>query len=655
MREKNKSKMRKLLLFVAIASFIAATIEGFLFYANENLFFRILLIIENSIKTFAFDSSISLTDAMELVQNKTAILYTAAGYAYGIAVLTAPCCTLAVIYQILEQIMLFIFDFRISKTAKHVVIFGYNDDVAVMLENYTPEHDRETCIHIVSEQNLSSEERYILNKKGYKVHCINVLQASEDEVLYLLQKTKVRVASNIILFEESSIKNFSLLQMFQLNKNETDNKIQLQDGAKITCRCDDDAIESLIADYYDSRDCEDAGYDLEMISIPEIQVHKMYHDVPLHTYYLNTDKKLSEWNVRLMIIGFGTLGQQALLQAMNLGIVHEKNSITIDVFDHDMKNKSEIFATQFSSDSFTFDPYHFRLKEEVADGRLDIHFCNVNVRHREFLDIVRKNCETSPYTYVVIAIDDVNIAINCAMKLGQLFESFAYPNIPIMIRMDSDKRLARYISKNNRSFVNVGLLDNKNDILTLNMILDTAIDITAKKFNHFYNNIQIITNHNGTIQNNSADTDIEKEWNKLLLFKRICSKAAAHHEEVKSVIIDKLAKENHINPDTKIDELVGTNGSLFQYTGSGWQLTGSDEDFIKAIKKDAFAYSLAVLEHRRWCYFMASIGWKNGDRNDRLKQNPCLVTQDKLLETKPEMCKYDLMSLMARYKKNTSD
>lgn len=149
----------------------------------------------------------------------------------------------------------------------------------------------------------------------------------------------------------------------------------------------------------------------------------------------------------------------------------------------------------------------------------------------------------------------------------------------------------------------------------------------------------------------SVETDVEKEWNRILLFRRASSKAAACHEEVKQLIMEKLAQENGIDLEKKIDQLVGQKGSLLEYTGLAWRLKGSEEDFIKEIKKDGFAYSLASLEHRRWCYFMASMGWKYGDRDDHFKQNPCLVTQEKLLETKPEMCKYDLMSLMARYKR----
>ena len=71
---------------------------------------------------------------------------------------------------------------------------------------------------------------------------------------------------------------------------------------------------------------------------------------------------------------------------------------------------------------------------------------------------------------------------------------------------------------------------------------------------------------------------------------------------------------------------------------------------LEKLKKDSFAYGLVSLEHRRWCCYMASIGWRSGERSDKFRRNPCLVTQQKLMETKPEMCKYDLMSLMARYK-----
>ena len=80
---------------------------------------------------------------------------------------------------------------------------------------------------------------------------------------------------------------------------------------------------------------------------------------------------------------------------------------------------------------------------------------------------------------------------------------------------------------------------------------------------------------------------------------------------------------------------------------------GTEEAVLKKIRKDSFAYGLASLEHRRWCCYMASIGWRPGERSDQFRRNPCLVPQQKLMQEQPEMCKYDLMSLMERYKKRT--
>ena len=135
------------------------------------------------------------------------------------------------------------------------------------------------------------------------------------------------------------------------------------------------------------------------------------------------------------------------------------------------------------------------------------------------------------------------------------------------------------------------------------------------------------------------------------MFRRSSSKAAAYHDEVKDDIIPKLAEESGTQLADKLEELLGRDGSLMRYTGSAWQMRGSEEELLDKLKQDSFAYELAALEHRRWCCYMASIGWRAGERSDKFRRNPCLVTQQKLMEIKPEMCKYDLMSLMARYRK----
>ena len=64
---------------------------------------------------------------------------------------------------------------------------------------------------------------------------------------------------------------------------------------------------------------------------------------------------------------------------------------------------------------------------------------------------------------------------------------------------------------------------------------------------------------------------------------------------------------------------------------------------------------LAKLEHRRWCYFMASCGWEKSDtpnqqKDDVNKKNPCMCTWEQLKKFNPDMCKYDMLPILLEYK-----
>ena len=82
-----------------------------------------------------------------------------------------------------------------------------------------------------------------------------------------------------------------------------------------------------------------------------------------------------------------------------------------------------------------------------------------------------------------------------------------------------------------------------------------------------------------------------------------------------------------------------------------WDYSGTEEEFAKRLSADPEAGALARTEHRRWCYFMISEGWRYepGKKNDLLKTNPCITTWDKLVETRDYMCKYDLMPYLEAY------
>ena len=650
MKEKTKFLTNKFLLILAIISFIIASLEGILYYMNEDLFFRILLVLNNSVNAFAFKPSITLKDAIVHMNENYDILHSVVCHVYGIAVITAPYCTIAVVYKVFEKMLRFVFNFRHNKNCEHIIIFGYNDSVKAIIKNHLP--DKNMCIHIVAPDTFSDEERYNLSRNGYIVHNFDILMADESEVKFLLDKAGADKTRDIILFDDNPINNFSILQIFCLRRG--GRGYLLRNGTKITCRCEEDSISELISDYYNISKEENYGYDLELVSIPELQIRKMFSDVPLYSYYLNGKEKLSSWNTHMLILGFGSIGQQALLQAINLGVVHNDNSVTVDIFDKDIDNKMESFANRFNFDTFESQGNSYRLKSSAADGKLTINCHKINVKFREFIETIRRKNFAEPYTYAVVAIDNVNTSVNCAMRLANIFDNNESPSTPIILRMNSDKRLAKYIRNNNQTFSDVRLLEDKSIVLSIDMILNKEINQKAKSFHSFYSNIQILSKGEEAGKKNNESPDAL--WNKSSMFKRDSSKALAEHEKTKQIIFSQTASEFGIsNIDAKIDELIGKNGILMNYDGYSWHLNEDDDTFLRNLKNDSFAYHIAMMEHRRWCYFVASQGWKNGiKRDDKRKIHTCLVPFSQLINDPSgrKTIKYDLMSLMARYLEN---
>ncbi|MBR4555444.1 MAG: hypothetical protein IKO27_07610 [Ruminococcus sp.] len=640
----------KLILFLAIGSFIAAVFEGALYYSNSNLFFNTLLIFQNGINAFMFKPSISLTDAMNFIEQNNDILHNVAGYMYGVAVFTAPYCTVAAVYRLLENILRVMFRFRKNKKWRHVLIFGFGSDVKAMLDNYVPDAgDIKSCVHIITSSEMSSDMRYSLGKRGFVIHNFDILSADDKTAARLLLKAQAEIAENIILFSDNSVTNFSLLQMF--SSRDGDGKFQLRNGAKITCRCDDDNISEIISDYYNTCGGAQCRYDLDIVSIPELQIRKMFETVPLHSYYAASDVPLAQWDTRMLILGFGALGRQALIRTIEQAAVHKNNKIIIDLYDTNIKRKFELFANRFSSETFLYEGSTVRLSGSAADGELVINCHDTDVTFKDFYDTIMAEHLKQPYTYAMIGINNVNYAVGCAMRLSRLFSAYGSRGVPTVLRMDIDRRLAQYINDNSSAFADVHLLEDRNKVLTLEYILAEKLDRAAKQFHYFYSTIQVIPKDGTPWSTDAADADAL--WRKNTMFKRRSSKALAAHSPVKKLIFDRLARETgSSSASEKIDQLIGTNGSLMRYDGSVWRLNDDEDGFLKALQADEFALAAAELEHRRWCCFVAADGWRYGKkRDDGLKIHDCLMDFESLLkdERGRSTIIYDLMPLMAEY------
>lgn len=367
----------------------------------------------------------------------------------------------------------------------------------------------------------------------------------------------------------------------------------------------------------------------------------MYDETPLHFYYVDSELPIEQWDLNLLIIGFGKIGQQALLQAMNNGVFHGENKICIDVVDYNIEEKAGIFANYFSDDMFEMDNSHFKVCSDVADGSLEIRFHNMDVRYRQFHALMGEGAKT--YNYVIIALSDTTTAMHCALELEEVFMRYGKKNVPIVMRMDYDKRVAEYVTNNETTFSDVRIMKDKEELLTLDDIVNDSIDQKAKDYHFFYQRIQI------------GETGKEMPWNKLQLTMRDSNRAVANHEKIKARFIESLIKEYGLKKEELIETLVGKEGKLLHYDGTGWKLNGEEvvkkQVFEQALRENRLGYEMAKMEHRRWTYFMLSRGWSVDKSRSSKRSNPCILPQEKLMKSNIEICQYDLMYLLAEYKK----
>ena len=359
-------------------------------------------------------------------------------------------------------------------------------------------------------------------------------------------------------------------------------------------------------------------------------------------------KPVDAWHLRMLILGFDAFGQQALLQAMQLGVITRSNKLIFDVYDRDIAAKSEMFLNHFSFDTFERTENGIRLRESAADGMLEIRFHPDNVMYQSFAGSIAAENARMPYTYALIALEDANTAVSCARRLEQMLGG---QNTPIVLRLDEHHDLSDSISS---SFPHVHIVKARENMLSLDRIIGNQIDREAKQFNSFYADMHFLSGDAAgepdKAKQQSEPRGEDEQWYRTSFYERCSSKAVAMHQSVKKDVWENFTADKRTeSAEKEIRRLIGSNGSLMTCEGSCWRLNGSETQFLEALRGEPFAFEAAAAEHRRWCYFIASEGWCFGRKRDNSrKQHNCLMPFSALYSDDygRTTIKYDLMPLM---------
>ncbi len=622
---------------LAVLSFLVAMAEGFFFYSDYAKYplFYFVLMLQNSIMAFGFQAEISITDMLEVINENSAMIVQIIGYAYGAAVLIAPICTISALYKAFEVLLKWDVKRHWGKCKENIVIFGYNENVKALLSGISKEHTKDRKIQVITADKLDESDMMKLLEKGIILQEFDGLNATDEELENCLQRINIQKADVIILLEENAAKNFSIYYMLQMRAK------QKNPNAKFYCSCEEDGISKVLEDFYEPEKMAD----LEVFSIKEIQAEKIYEKYPLHTYFQKKEIPipLADWHTHLLILGFGNLGKQMLLKALNQGVVHSQNKIIIDVVDFNIEEKSQIFENCFHLDYVHVTENQIRIEREQADGELCIRFHKMDIRYKKFQMLLKEMAKENPFTYVAICMKDTEAGIHCMLEVEQFLEQKQEKNVPIGIRMDFDEHMAAYLSQNKTTHDNVFVIESPQQALSLEDMLHKKLNNLAKKYNGIYTVLDFVCNSD--VQEADFDkniADIEECWKKAKFFQRESSRELSSHSAIKDMVI-----RIYGNKDVLLRKYFGKDG-FFKRKGNCWTFCGTEEELLTIINGDDFLKEMAMLEHRRWCYAMAAKGWRgtNGNKNVKLKENPCMTNWDNLCVTKPWMCKYDLMPLL---------
>lgn len=616
-RRAPRFQAKNVLILMAILSALFAAAEGVIFYEDINsFFFRLLLILQNSIKAFAFRADISLKDAMKAFQADPTVVKAVISYAYGAAVFVAPYCTITAACKILLRLLNLASFLRRGwfrpKHTRSIVLFGYNEDTKRILQQLDPHAYR---LHLVTDISIPQEERYRLMRRGCCVHQFDCRNADTKGLKQLFPQIELNLADRVLLLDKSSVQNYAVFcAMAEVLKADWQGKIFF--------RCEDNGIRQLLQDRYDHLPPQQK-MDLEVMSLTELQIREMYERCPLHSVYLQTPALPPEqWDVHLLILGLGRLGQEALLQAMNLGITHSRNNIHIDVVDHDMPKKQGLFAGHFRTSAVNGSAQHLEIDGAFADGRLSMDFHQMDFRYQAFQQLLR-SLGKEPFTYVVIALEDPDVSMHC---LSELRRYLGEQSVPIALRTDANLMAVSESGGATGIFRDVHAIPTPAAVWSLDNIFRDEMDEVTKSVHDTYSRISF----------GGSPTP----WKELSLSKREANRAQAYHRSVARDVFRQYDK----------DSLRRSLDTLLVQKDGKWGYADALEDdaaFVRALSQTD-CLEPAKMEHRRWCYDHIAHGWEYGEkRDDHGLRHDCILTWDALTEKRPDTCKYDLMPLIA--------
>lgn len=592
---KKKELTRKLSLVFVVLIFFVAFLETEIYYWDiiTNKCYLLLQGILDGLRIFGIKSSLDIFDIIKAEQLNSNLAMSILNHAYIICYFGAPLITAKYIAQFIGYIVKEkLIDFNIKGKKDRILIVGYNGHVEKLLKNTlykskdkkSEEYKKsKRKILVLHKKDINEKTKFRFQMSG--VSFLNYEKLDYENVTdrkMILKWILPKSIKRIVLFEEKGMDNVSNYCFF-LKCFEQADCCGFVNDLQMDCNYDISQVEKLMWDCFDKKNVN-LKYSMNTFSIPMLRAQSVLEKTKIYDNIIDENGECKD--VHLLIVGFGKMGKRFFKRAINESVVSEKNNITVDIIEKDVR-KIKQYIGRIHKNYYGSDGNTICVNSDVVEGNLKIRFHSVDVVDEQFVECIDSISKDNAFTYIAICVDNPDAGV-ASMITVEDFLQRKEQNVPLLVRMDSGQQLKQL----EEIYSNLKLVPGDDEIMSLDNIRSNELE---------------------TVSNNIHKRDSEEQRNKVRVAYQIESrKYRVLHYKVKSAIYEKMSDLDKENVEKAFSSMEYTNKAKI-------------DEFTSGIKENRLLFEFGSIEHRRWSYYIILNGWSYKNiKDEKNKVTPYL-------------------------------
>lgn len=529
-------------------------------------------------------------------------------FPYEIARWAAPATTAIGIFKVFESFFFHLRQRMRSLGKDHITILGTSESVHTLISSLKDDGYRGRIQVAVSAASDPVEiER--LQAAGVVVRALDYSRAGSEEFDRAVRDLDLDDAEALVSFE-SEPGSFGHLRAIST-------ALDVEEPVRVYVESVDSRMKNLIEKEMDSYENIDVRYFsiLELVgaSLIEMPTFDVFPRIPAEPQpqpgsYKDVAEHITPPNI--LLVGFGQLGQDLLMQLANQSTVNPIYNPRITIVDRDVHKLWE----------------GFEARRPMIERVLDTERLAMNIESREFEGMVAARSAEDPFTSVIYAQSDTQESLLSVDFLAGWFSSSEVA-IYAASHVDHDA-LSSAIERHHLDITFFGEVE---DVINPQVIFNEALSMGAKRFNAAY--MEVASELGG---GRATKVDVESAWHELSTLKKESSLYQTAHGRTKHWLLEIIARDY---TGTSVSEILDS----WREKMDGLSIA----EQIDVIEADPLMNFMTAVEHKRWSNFYYMRGFEYGPKDEQRRRHSSLIDDwDEFLVTLRDQVIYDFISVL---------